>query len=200
MFITVITIILVTLLILSIVYRIIKWFRSHKFPVAKSLKFQINRIQDISEADNDQVNNLINNLKGSTMSVSLLGKQKVIGTIVPIDAQGNPIIPDGVIFTMNDVIQAGTMVYGSDDVDLFTVEENADNQLEVTVISTGTKAGTGNLSFSGLNAADETITGTESITVSLPETTSTTTTTTEAPPTIPIARGFQVRWSEPEDI
>lgn len=147
------------------------------------------------------VNNNTITIKGKNMSAALVGKQQVIGTLVPIDKDNNPIVQDPNVPPV-DVIQPGSITASSTDVSIVGLQVDPTDQLKLIATSTGDLAGTVTIHFIGRNVNGDLITGDDTITVTLAETTSTSTstTTTEAPPTVPLATGFQLNWGTPTDV
>lgn len=142
------------------------------------------------------VNNNLITINGNIMSLSLVGKQTVSGVLIPLDQDGNPI--DLTKFPVDSVIQPGSVQVSSGNLDLYNVVSDPANlPLGVITTSTGDIAGTATSTFLAKNSLGNFISGTEDVTVTLPETT---TTTTQAPETAPVAMSFGVQWGTPTDV
>ena len=148
----------------------------------------------------DQNNNLLTTFKGHIMSIALVGKQQVIGTVVPLDSNNNPI--DLTIWPIDQIIQPGSEAASSSDLTIFSASLDPSNPLSIIAQSVDGASGSAGLTYIArdINGNVVSLTDTVSVTPATTTTsTSTTTTTTEAA-VAPVLAGFQLNWGTPTDI
>ena len=160
-----------------------------KAPIVCSLVLGSVTVQDVN-------NNSIT-LNGKIMSISLVGKQRVPGQVIPLDNNGVAI--DLTVWPLDQLIQPGSFSASSGDTSIVGASVDPAIPLGVVAESTGV-AGTATLTFLAKNAQGFFVSGVDDVTVTEATTTTTTTTTTEAPPTAPLVSSLQVQWGTPEDV